>query len=39
MLPAIDLNDQILFAAHKINDERANRFLPNELVAAETPVA
>jgi hypothetical protein len=39
MLAAIDLDDQVQFAAQEIADERANRHLPREFPPAELAVS
>ena len=39
MLAAIDFDDQFTVAADKIDNERFDRFLTNELEVAKAPIA
>src|SRR5438270_6405536 len=39
MLPAIDLDDELLLAAYKVGVIRPKRLLPGKLLSAETSVA
>jgi hypothetical protein len=39
MLPAIDLNDELLLATNKIDDIGADGFLPNEFESIQASVA
>jgi hypothetical protein len=39
MLPAIDFDNEALFSASEIDDERVNRSLSHEFVAVEHPGA
>jgi hypothetical protein len=39
MLPAINLDDEALLAAHEIDNEWSDRLLTDELEAAESAIA